>query len=114
MVAVGTMPDGVSRAFAVFATVAPEHAVAWMGLAHALDEACALDDKTKDLAYLAVLAALGLQSGIAFHVQQARRHGATRDEVISAILVGLPSAGHRVISCLPAAVDAYDDSPYSA
>ncbi|HEY7625833.1 MAG TPA: carboxymuconolactone decarboxylase family protein [Ilumatobacteraceae bacterium] len=74
----------------------------------ALDQACALDAKTKDLAYLAVLAALRLESGVPFHVTQAKQHGASRDEVISALLLGLQPAGHGVTACLPAAIDAYD------
>ena len=79
-----------------------------MNATRALDEASALDTKTRDLAYPQVLAALRLESGIAFHVQQAKAHGATRDEVISAVLLGLQPAGHGVTACLPSAVDAYD------
>ena len=70
--------------------------------------ASALDGKTTALAYLAVLAALRLESGIPFHVQTARNAGATREEVVSAILVGLPAAGHVVTQVLPAAIEAYD------
>ena len=102
------VPAGVSPAFEVFGTQASAHAVAWMAATAALDQASALDPKTKDLAYLAVLAALRLESGIPFHVQQARRHGATRNEVISAVLVGLQPAGHGVTACLPAALAGYD------
>lgn len=40
--------------------------------------------KTSALSYLAVLAALRLESGIPFHVQTARQLGASREEVISA------------------------------
>jgi alkylhydroperoxidase/carboxymuconolactone decarboxylase family protein YurZ len=73
-----------------------------------LANASALDKKTSALAYLAVLAALRLESGVPFHVQSARQAGATREEVISAILVGLPAAGHAVTQVLPAALAAYD------
>jgi len=68
----------------------------------------ALDDKTRALAYLAVLAALRLESGVPFHVVSAKGAGASREEVISAILVGLPAAGHVVTQVLPAALAAYD------
>ena len=34
--------------------------------------------------------------------------GASREEVISAILVGLPAAGQRVTQVLPGAIAAYD------
>ena len=105
---VDNVPSGVSRAFESFGREAPAHATAWMDATVALEKATALDTKTKDLAYLAVLAALRLESGVAFHVQQAKAHGATRDEVISAVLLGLQPAGHGVTACLPAAIDAYD------
>jgi alkylhydroperoxidase/carboxymuconolactone decarboxylase family protein YurZ len=60
------------------------------------------------LAYLAVLAALRLESGIHFRVQIAKQSGASREEVISAILVGLPAAGHGLTQVLPVAIAAYD------
>lgn len=102
------VPAGVSSAFEVFGSEAGAHAAAWMAATAALDEASALDPKTSDLAYLAVRAALRLESGIPFHVPQARRHGATRNEVISTVLLGLQPAGHGVTACLPAALAAYD------
>jgi AhpD family alkylhydroperoxidase len=74
-----------------------------------LASASALDNKTRELAYLAVLAALRMESGVPFHVQSAKQAGASREEVISAILVGLPASGHVVTQVLPAAVSAYED-----
>jgi len=94
----------VSEAFKAFRHEAPEHAEAWMSAVQGLDRASALDDKTKHLAYLAVLAALGRESGIPFHVHLARKVGASREEIISAILVGLPAAGHIVTQSLPPAI----------
>jgi alkylhydroperoxidase/carboxymuconolactone decarboxylase family protein YurZ len=98
----------VSQAFQTFMTEAPAHAQAWGALAQALGQASALDTKTSALAYLAVLAALGRPSGIPFHVQAAKKAGTSREEVISAVLVGLPAAGHVVTQALPVAVEAYD------
>jgi alkylhydroperoxidase/carboxymuconolactone decarboxylase family protein YurZ len=79
-----------------------------MGAVQGLDRATALDRKTAALAYLAVLAALRLESGVPFHVQQARQAGASLDEVVSAVLIGLPAAGHAVTQVLPAAIETYD------
>lgn len=98
----------VSKAFTLFLQEAPAHAEAWMQTAKSLDAASALDKKTEELAYLAVLAATGNTSGIPFHVLSAKSHGASRAEVLSAVLLGLPAAGAVVISALPAAVAAYD------
>ena len=98
----------VSKAFLSFMREAPEHAQAWGAMVQGLARASAMDSKTTALAYLAVLAALGLENGVPFHVKAAREAGATRAEVISAILVGLPAAGHGVTRVLPCAMDAYD------
>jgi alkylhydroperoxidase/carboxymuconolactone decarboxylase family protein YurZ len=98
----------VSKAFQTFMAEAPQEARAWGTLVQSLGQASALEAKTRALAYLAVLAALERSSGIPFHVQAAKQAGASRQEVISAILVGLPAAGHVVTQALPLAVEAYD------
>ena len=98
----------ISKAFQTFVQDAPKQAEAWGKLVQDLAKASALDSKTAALAYLAVLAALGLESGIPFHVKSAKNAGATRDEVISAVLVGLPAAGHSVTRALPTTVEAFD------
>ena len=98
----------ISNAFEVFAKEAPQHAAAWSSLVQQLSAASALDKKTSALAYLAVLAALGLESGVPFHVRSAKDAGASREEVISAVLIGLPAAGHAVTRVLPQTVAAYD------
>jgi alkylhydroperoxidase/carboxymuconolactone decarboxylase family protein YurZ len=104
----GEQKSLVSRAFQTFMAEAPEQAKAWAALVQSLGQASALDAKTGALAYLAVLAVLERPSGIPFHVQAAKVAGATREEVISAVLVGLPAAGHVVTQALPLAVEAYD------
>lgn len=100
--------SGVSKAFQAFLDGAPRHAAAWMGAVQALDSATTLDKKTAALAYLAVLAALRIESGVPFHVKLAKQAGASRDEIISAVLIGLPAAGHGVTQVLPSAIQAYD------
>jgi alkylhydroperoxidase/carboxymuconolactone decarboxylase family protein YurZ len=99
---------GISNVFQNFMAEAPKHAQAWMGAVQGLDKASTLDKKTEHLAYLAVLAVQRLESGIPFHVRLAKQAGASREEVISAILVGLPAAGNVVTQVLPAAIAAYD------
>lgn len=103
-------PSLVSKAFETFMREAPQHAQAWGGMVQGLAKASALDKKTAALAYLAVLAALRMENGIPFHVQTARQLGATREEIVSAILVGLPAAGHGVTQVMPAAIAAFDAS----
>lgn len=98
----------VSNAFQTFMSEAPQHAQAWGTMVQGLANTSALDKKTSALAYLAVLAALRMESGVPFHVQAAKQAGASRAEIISAILIGLPAAGHSVTQVLPAAIAAYD------
>ncbi len=99
----------VSNAFQTFQSQAPQHTEAWMRMVSSLDQANALDKKTEALAYLAVLAALRMESGIPFHVQSAKQAGALREEIIGAVLVGLPAAGQVVIQVLPVALAVYDN-----
>lgn len=98
----------ISNAFQTFLSEAPQHAQAWNGMVQGLAQASALDGKTAALCYLAVLAALRLESGIPFHAGAAKQAGATREEVISAVLIGLPAAGHGVTQVLPTALAAFD------
>jgi AhpD family alkylhydroperoxidase len=100
----------VSKAFGLFAKEATEYHEAWMEAAQKLEKANKLDQKTKDLAYLAVLAATRLEGGIPFHVKMAKSHGATREEIIGSILVGLPAVGNTVTQVLPTALEAYDET----
>lgn len=101
--------SGVSNAFQTFASEASEHAQIWMEAVQKLGAASKLDKKTEELAYIAVLAAVRLESGIPFHIKQAKAYGASRDEIISAILVGLPAVGNVVTASLPIAIKAYDE-----
>lgn len=98
----------ISEAFRTFMSEAPEFASVWGETVRNLSEASALDEKTRAVAYLAVLAVLGRTSGIPYHVASLKEMDVTRDEVISAILLGLPAAGHIVTQSLPGALEAYD------
>jgi len=100
----------VSKSFESFAKESPEVQKIWMEMVEKLDSSSALDKKTEELSYISVLAAVGLESGLPFHVLMAKNNGATRDEIISSILVGLPAVGMQVISSLPIALEAYDKS----
>ncbi|KAA3657066.1 MAG: carboxymuconolactone decarboxylase family protein [Chloroflexi bacterium] len=99
----------ISNAFMTFMKEAPDHAAAWGEMVQKMGKSHALDAKTTALVYVGVLAALRIESGIPFHVKSAKAAGATRDEVISAVMVGMPAAGHVVTQVLPAAVASYDE-----
>ena len=99
----------ISEAFQAFLKEAPEHAKAWGGAVQGLSAANKLDAKTTSLAYLSMLAVLRMESGIPFHVQAAKNAGASREEMISAILLGFPLAGNVVTQVLPVALKAFDE-----
>lgn len=99
----------VSQSFQVFLKEAPEYSRAWMEAVYKLDSVSQMDKKTHEIAYIAVLAAVGLESGIPFHVKQAKELGVTRDEIKGAILIGLPAVGNRVVQSLSIAIDAFDE-----
>ncbi len=99
----------VSDSFQAFLSEAPETSKAWMEVVQKLGQASQLDGKTRSLCYLSALAAARLSSGIPFHAAQARSLGATRAEVIGAILVGLPAVGNTVVESLPPALRAFEE-----
>jgi alkylhydroperoxidase/carboxymuconolactone decarboxylase family protein YurZ len=70
----------------------------------------ALGDKTHELAYIGVLAALSMASGIPFHVKHAKELGASLEEVKSAVLVGMPLVGLRVSDSFAAAIKSYEEA----
>ena len=84
--------------------------VALLEMVKKASETSALDRKTGELAYLAVLAATRMTGGLSFHVKCAKKLGATRDEVRSALMVGLPAVGLQVIDALPQALRYYDEA----
>lgn len=97
-----------SKGVQSFAQNAPEQSEAWFSMLKTMSAASALDPKTSELVYLAVLAALRIETGAANHAINAKKLGATRDEVIGAVLTALPMAGNVVFQALPVMLDAYD------
>lgn len=73
-------------------------------------EVSCLDSKTHELVYLGVLAAAPrLESGVGMHAKEAKRLGATREEVKSAVLTALPAVGFPAILALSDALKGYDE-----
>jgi len=61
----------------------------WLESVDGLSHGSELDLKTKALCYLSALAAARRPNEVPFRAARARALGATRDEVIGAVLVGL-------------------------
>lgn len=93
----------------VFQKEAPEVAEAFNRLIMSLVASKGLDQKTKQLIYIAMKAAIGDDGAVKAHIPMAKAAGATREEVIDAILMTLTVSGIRgVIHCLPEAVRQYE------
>jgi alkylhydroperoxidase/carboxymuconolactone decarboxylase family protein YurZ len=88
---------------------APNVANAFDGLVQSLKDSKGLDEKTKQLVYIGIKAALQDAKALFFHVPMAKKAGATRDEIKDCILITLTVCGlSGVATCLPVALDAYD------
>jgi alkylhydroperoxidase/carboxymuconolactone decarboxylase family protein YurZ len=93
----------------VFQREAPEVADAFNGLITSLVASEGLDLKTKQLIYIAMKAAMGDDTAVKFHVPMAKEAGATREEVLNAILMTLTVSGVRGVAlCLPEALHYFD------
>jgi AhpD family alkylhydroperoxidase len=93
----------------LFQKEAPEVAAAFNSLIKALVASKGLDQKTKQLIYIAMKAGMGDDMAVKAHVPMAKAAGATREEVVDAILMTLTVSGIRgVVHCLPEAVRQYE------
>ena len=102
------MSKKVSNGFQMFMEENSRTGKAYMEMVMQLSQESALDEKTRELAYISVLSAVKMCGGLDFHVKSARELGASRNEIKSAVLVGLPAVGITVIDAFEAALKAYD------
>ena len=92
----------------VFQKEAPEVAKAFDGLIQAIVKSKGLDEKTKQLIYIAMKSALDDPVAVKFHVTMAKKLGVKREEIVDAILMTLTVAGIKpVLSILPEALEVY-------
>ena len=76
---------------------------------HAMGQASALDDKTKQLILIAVDTAQYFSHGIRFHMDEALRLGATAHEITSAMrLAGLVAGFHAPLVAYPLLAEAME------
>jgi AhpD family alkylhydroperoxidase len=93
----------------VFQNEAPEVAAAFNGLIQSLVASKGIDAKTRQLIYIAMKASMGDGMAVSAHVPMAKAAGATREEVVDAILMTLTVSGIRgVVTCLPEVVKQFE------
>ena len=72
---------------------APDTMTAFQGLMKAASKEAALSAKVKELMAVAIAIASRCEGCIVFHVQNAARHGASREELVEAISVAIEMGG---------------------
>ena len=87
---------------------APDTMKAFSAMAQATTQAKALDTKTKELIALGIAVAVRCDPCIAFHVETARKHGATRDEVMETVAMAIYMGAGPSVMYAAQAVEAYD------
>ncbi|SFW82349.1 carboxymuconolactone decarboxylase family protein [Chitinophaga sancti] len=95
----------------LFKKEAPEIADAFNTLIQAIVKSNGLDEKTKQLIYIALKAVQGDSQALSFHILMAKEKGATKPEVIDALMVTLTVAGVKgIVTGLPVVMDIYKDT----
>lgn len=96
--------------FEVWGTESPDTLQAFMDYAGKLQDKCGLDAKTFQLIYIALQTQNGNAGSVAGHTGFAKQAGATREEVMGAVLTTLMLGINGTADCLVAALEAYDNA----
>jgi alkylhydroperoxidase/carboxymuconolactone decarboxylase family protein YurZ len=94
--------------FAVLQKESPQVSEAFTNLIAAVS-AGGPDAKTRQLIFIGIKASLGDASAVAAHVPMAKNEGASREEILGAILMTLTVSGIQgITNCLIPALEAYE------
>jgi alkylhydroperoxidase/carboxymuconolactone decarboxylase family protein YurZ len=100
----------ITNPLEIFRKEAPDVANAFNAMIESLRATKGLDDKTKQLVYIGIKAALGDTTAVYYHVPMAKQAGASRDEIKDCILITLPVCGLKAVAdSLPLALEVYDN-----
>jgi AhpD family alkylhydroperoxidase len=95
--------------FELFEKECPELAAKYNELVEVQRSSKALDTKTKQLINIAIQTATRNPRGVKFHAMMAKNDGATKEEVVSAVVMNLHLTGlAAVLDSLPAALEGYE------
>jgi alkylhydroperoxidase/carboxymuconolactone decarboxylase family protein YurZ len=93
--------DNITNGFELFMKETNGVGKAFMDAVMKVSEVSELDEKTHELAYISVLVTSKMYGGLPFHIDHARKCGATDEEIKSAILLPIPIIGLQVADALP-------------
>jgi AhpD family alkylhydroperoxidase len=89
-------------------TGTPDVMKAFGAMAQAATTPKALDTKTKELIALAIGVAVRCDPCIAFHAEAARKHGASRDEIMETVGMAIYMGAGPSVMYAAQAIEAYD------
>lgn len=93
----------------IFKNEAPEIQKSYDALIQSLINDEGLDNKTKQLIYIAMKMVVNDELAVRMHVPMAKMMGATREEIKTTVLLGLTVIGLQAASkYLPLVLDTYD------
>ena len=93
--------EKVTNGFELLMTETNGVGQAFMDAVFQMSEKSALEKKTQELAYIAVLVSTRMYGGLPFHIHRAAELDASKEEIKSAMLVPLPIVGIQVADALP-------------
>jgi AhpD family alkylhydroperoxidase len=97
--------------YEIFQKECPEVAARFDDLIEAQKALKGLDAKTKQLINIAIQTANRNPLGVQMHARIAKDEGASREEVIAAVVLNLHHSGFaKVLECLPAAIDGFEST----
>ncbi len=95
--------------FELFERECPEVAARFNDLIDAQKALKGLDSKTKQLINIAIQTANRNSRGVKLHAMMAKNEGATREEIVGAVVLNLHHSGFAsVMECLPAAIEGFE------
>jgi alkylhydroperoxidase/carboxymuconolactone decarboxylase family protein YurZ len=95
--------------YEIFQLECPELAAKFNELVQVQRSLKGLDQKTKQLINIAIQTSIKNPTGVRMHAMMAKKDGATREEVISAVSMNLHLTGlSNVLECLPSAIEGYE------
>lgn len=95
--------------YEIFQKECPEVAARFNDLIEAQKSLEGIDAKTKQLINIAIQTANRNPRGVQMHAMMAKNEGATRKEIVGAVVLNLHHSGFAsVIECLPAAIDGFE------
>lgn len=95
--------------FLIFQEEFPELAGRFNDMVNAQRSLKGMDPKTKQLVNIAIQTANRNPLGVKMHAQMAKSQGASKDEILSAVVMNLHLSGlATVLDCLPAAMESLE------